>query len=110
VQQRLTDLGARSDADRVAHQLRRLGVDVARVWRGGRRGYGNALSPRELEVARLVARGMTNRQVATALFLSPRTVDRHLSAVMRKLDVHSRTAVALAVTESGLMGDDTNLG
>jgi DNA-binding CsgD family transcriptional regulator/tetratricopeptide (TPR) repeat protein len=110
VQQRLGELGARSDADRVAHQLRRLGVDVARVWRGGRRGYGNALSPRELEVARLVARGMTNRQVATALFLSPRTVDRHLSAVMRKLDVHSRTAVALAITEADLVGDDTNLG
>jgi DNA-binding CsgD family transcriptional regulator/tetratricopeptide (TPR) repeat protein len=110
VQQRLHDLGARWDADRVAHQLRQLGVDVARVWRGGRRGYGNELSPRELEVARLVAQGLTNRQVATALFLSPRTVDRHLSAVMRKLDVHSRTAVALAITEAGLMDDDTNLG
>ena len=108
VQQRLHDLGARWDADRVAHRLRQLGVDVARVWRGGRRGYGDQLSPRELEVARLVAQGMTNRQVATALFLSPRTVDRHLGAVMRKLDVHSRTAVALAVTEAGLLSDATD--
>jgi DNA-binding CsgD family transcriptional regulator len=106
VQQGLHDLGARWDADRVARRLRQLGVEVARVWRGGRRGYGNALSPRELEVARLVAQGLTNRQVAEALFLSPRTVDRHLSAVMRKLDVHSRTAVALAMAEA----DDPKIG
>lgn len=110
VQHRLAELGARWDADRVARRLRQLGVEVARVWRGGRRGYGDQLSPRELEVARLVAQGMTNRQVATALFLSPRTVDRHLGAVMRKLDVHSRTAVAVAVRDNGLLADDTKLG
>lgn len=109
VQQELHDLGAKWDADRVARRLRQLGVEVARVWRGGRRGYGNALSPRELEVARLVAQGLTNRQVAEALFLSPRTVDRHLSAVMRKLDVHSRTAVALAITEAE-PADDPKIG
>ncbi|HYJ68657.1 MAG TPA: AAA family ATPase [Nocardioidaceae bacterium] len=110
VQHRLAALGARWDADRVARRLRRLGVEVARVWRGGRRGYGDQLSPRELDVARLVAQGMTNRQVATALFLSPRTVDRHLSAVMRKLNVHSRTAVALAITEAGPSVDDPKIG
>ncbi len=97
-QDRLQELGARWDADRVAHLLRRHGVEVARVWRGGRRGYGDQLSPREQEVARLVAQGLTNRQVAEALFLSPRTVDRHLSAAMRKLGVSSRTALAVAAT------------
>ncbi|RIQ11027.1 ATP-binding protein [Jiangella rhizosphaerae] len=105
VQRRLRDLGARWDADRVAQVLRAHGVDVARAWRGGRRGYGDQLSPRELEVARLVAQGMTNRQVAEALFLSPRTVDRHLSAAMRKLGVGSRTALAVAVA-SDAAGDD----
>jgi len=109
VQAGLQELGARWDADRVARRLRQLGVEVARVWRGGRRGYGNALSPRELEVARLVAQGRTNRQVAEALFLSPRTVDRHLSAVMRKLDVHSRTAVALAIADAD-PPDDPKIG
>ncbi|PZF80585.1 LuxR family transcriptional regulator [Jiangella anatolica] len=97
VQVRLRDLGARWDADRVAQVLRGHGVDVARAWRGGRRGYGDQLSPRELEVAGLVAQGLTNRQVAEALFLSPRTVDRHLSSAMRKLGVASRTALAVAV-------------
>ncbi|NDL59851.1 helix-turn-helix transcriptional regulator [Phytoactinopolyspora mesophila] len=105
-QQRLQALGARWDADRVAHLLRQHGVEVSRTWRGGRRGYGDQLSPRELEVVRLVARGMTNRQAAESLFLSPRTVDRHLSAAMRKLDVGSRTALAMAANDGGLLADD----
>lgn len=96
VQGRLQELGASSDADRLAMLLRRHGVEVARVWRGGRRGYGDRLSPREGQVARLVATGLTNRQVAEQLFLSPRTVDRHLGSAMRKLGVNSRTALAVA--------------
>ncbi|MGH3448639.1 MAG: helix-turn-helix transcriptional regulator, partial [Nocardioidaceae bacterium] len=102
VQSRLRDMQARWDADRIARLLRAHGIEVARVWRGGRRGYGKQLSPREAEVARLVTRGLTNRQVAEELFLSPRTVDRHLGAAMRKLGVSSRTALAVAVTDGGL--------
>jgi DNA-binding CsgD family transcriptional regulator len=101
----LRALGADWDADRIARALRHQGVDVARAWRGGRRGYGDSLSPREVDVVRLVARGMTNRAVAEALYISPRTVDRHLSSAMRKLDVASRTAVAMAAGELGLLGD-----
>ena len=105
-QRRLHDLGASWDADRVARLLRQHGVEVARAWRGGRRGYGDELSPRELEVARLVAQGRTNRQVAELLFLSPRTVDRHLGAAMRKLGVSSRTALAVGAAQGGLLGPD----
>ncbi|MPZ27497.1 MAG: AAA family ATPase [Micromonosporaceae bacterium] len=105
-QQRLRDLGARWDADRVARLLRRQGVPVARTWRRGRHGYGDQLSPRELEVVTLVGRGMTNRQVGEALFLSPKTVDRHLRAAMRKLGKNSRTAVAMAAAEAGLLSPD----
>ena len=111
VQRRLHELGARWDADRVARLLRQHGVEVARVWRGGRRGYGDELSPREREVARLVAQGRTNRQVAEVLFLSPRTVDRHLGAAMRKLGVSSRTALAVGAARAGMLGpDDPNNG
>ena len=102
VERGLRALGARWDADRVARTLREQGVEVDRVWRGGRRGYGRELSPRELEVARLVARGLTNRQVAEALFLSPRTVERHLGAAMRKLGITGRSTLARLVAESGL--------
>ena len=102
VERGLRALGARWDADRVARALREQGVEVDRVWRGGRRGYGHELSPRELEVARMVAQGLTNRQVAEALFLSPRTVERHLGAAMRKLGITGRSTLARLVAESGL--------
>ncbi|MDO8209315.1 AAA family ATPase [Conexibacter sp. CPCC 206217] len=52
------------------------------------------LSPHELKVALMVAHGMTNREVAAALFLSPKTIERHLSRIYRKLDVRSRTELA----------------
>ncbi|OLF07821.1 hypothetical protein BLA60_26250 [Actinophytocola xinjiangensis] len=100
----LTELGARADADRVAGRLRRDGVEVPRPWRGGRRGYGDQLSPREREVVRLVVAGHTNRQIAAALSRSPKTVSSQLNSAMRKLGVTSRTALAVAVvqSESGL--------
>lgn len=102
-QQRLRDLGARWDADRVAQLVREHGREVARAWRGGRRGYGDQLSPRELDVVGLVARGMTNRQAAATLFLSPRTVEGHVKSAMRKLEVTSRTALAIAAIEAGVL-------
>jgi len=95
----LHERSAAWDADRIAKLLRSRGVEVARAWRGGRRGYGDRLSPREQEVAHLVAQGLTNRRVAQELFLSPRTVDRHLSAAMRKLGVTTRTALAVAIRD-----------
>jgi DNA-binding NarL/FixJ family response regulator len=52
------------------------------------------LSPREIEVLRLVAAGRTNHAIATELFVSERTVHRHVSNIFDKLGVHSRTAAA----------------
>ncbi|HEV2217957.1 MAG TPA: LuxR C-terminal-related transcriptional regulator [Candidatus Dormibacteraeota bacterium] len=59
------------------------------------------LSRREMEVARLVAEGLTNREIATRLFLSERTVDGHLEHVREKLGVNSRAQVAAWVTKQG---------
>ena len=102
-QHRLEELGARWDADRVALVLRQHGVEVARTWRRGRHGYGNQLSPREVAVIQLIARGLTNKQAAENLFISPRTVHRHVSSAMRKLEVSSRTALAMAAAEAGVL-------
>ena len=65
----------------------------------------DCLSPtsREMEVLRLVARGMTNAGVAENLFLSSRTVDWHLSSIYRKLGLHSRTEAARFASEHGLL-------
>lgn len=91
----LSTLGARGDALRVMHVLRNHGVEVKSPRLGGRRAYGDDLSPRELDVARLVVEGRTNREIGDILFLSPKTVARHLNSAMRKLDVSSRTALAV---------------
>jgi DNA-binding CsgD family transcriptional regulator len=61
------------------------------------------LSPRELEVLRLVAEGLTNAQVAERLFLSPRTVNAHLSSIYHKLGVGSRSAATRFAVEHGLV-------
>ncbi|MGX9226236.1 response regulator transcription factor [Streptomyces albus] len=62
---------------------------------GGAATVPNELSPREEEVARLVALGRTNREIAEVLFLSPRTVEQHVARVLRKLNVTSRDQVAV---------------
>ena len=57
------------------------------------------LTPQELQIALTVAEGCTNREVATRTFLSPKTVEWHLSHVYRKLGVTSRTAMIRALAE-----------
>lgn len=55
---------------------------------------GRGLTPRELEVACLIAGGLTNRQIADALVVSPETVKTHVSHILRKLKLRSRHQVA----------------
>jgi non-specific serine/threonine protein kinase len=65
------------------------------------------LSRRERDVAKLVAEGMTNRQIGERLFISSRTVDGHVERVRSKLGVRSRTEVATWALEHGLSSDRT---
>ncbi len=65
-----------------------------RTSRGAAAGGCPLLSARECQVAELVGHGLTNRQIAEKLFLSPKTVDVHLARVYAKLDVSRRAAVA----------------
>lgn len=83
-------LDAQRDVARVCQTMRRLGIAVPYPWRGGRRRYGLALSPREREVADLAASGKTNAEIAGALFLSPRTVESHVTNALRKLGGQTR--------------------
>jgi DNA-binding NarL/FixJ family response regulator len=59
------------------------------------------LTRAERRVAELVARGLTNREIAELLFLSSRTVEAHLSHVFRKLDLSSRAKLAALMAELG---------
>ena len=67
-----------------------------------------ALSPREAEIATLVAAGKRNRDVAAALFLSEKTVESHLARIYDKLGVHSRAALATIIA-AGLPSDNDAL-
>jgi len=69
----------------------------------GHRATTHGLSPREIEVLRLVAAGRTNRAIADELVLSTRTVDRHVSNILAKLRVSSRAAATAYAYEHGLV-------
>ncbi|NUR72832.1 MAG: AAA family ATPase [Hamadaea sp.] len=103
-------LGASADAARLRNTASTVvgktvaGKTSAEPRRRGRPGYGDRLSPREVEVVRLVAAGQTNPQIAEALTLSVKTVGGHIESAMRKLRVSSRTALAVAAVEQDLLG------
>jgi DNA-binding CsgD family transcriptional regulator/class 3 adenylate cyclase len=65
------------------------------------------LTPREREIAILIAQGMTNRQVAETLSISPATVERHVANILGKLEFHSRAGVAAWAVAHGLLRPDT---
>lgn len=88
--------GAETVRDLAEQSLRLLGV---RTWRRG--AAGAPLTAREEEVARLVAAGATNREVASTLFVSPKTIERHLVNLFRKLEVRNRTELAARLAEVG---------
>jgi DNA-binding NarL/FixJ family response regulator len=79
--------GALPWADRARRELAATGENA-----GAREPSAVAqLTPQELQIGLAVSEGRTNREVAEALFLSPKTIEYHLRNVFRKLDVRSRT-------------------
>ena len=60
------------------------------------------ITPRELEVARLLARGLSNRTIATELIISEQTAETHVKRILSKLRVSSRTEAAARAAEFGL--------
>jgi DNA-binding NarL/FixJ family response regulator len=59
------------------------------------------LSPRELEVVALIARGLSNREIAAALTISEKTAANHVEHIMTKLDLRSRAQVAVWAVRHG---------
>ena len=86
-------LGAQPWLQRAEAELRSTGRTVR-----PRDSRDDELTPSELQVALRVAEGLTNREVAGVLFLSPKTVEHHLSSIYRKLGVRSRTELARRMT------------
>jgi DNA-binding NarL/FixJ family response regulator len=65
---------------------------------------------RERDVLRLLAAGLTNRQIADRLVVSEHTVHRHVTNILRKLDLHSRTAAATHAMRAGLLDEPKMAG
>ena len=89
--------GAGLEIDAARSVFERLGAtpDLARIdslMKGAPSGHAHGLTPRELQVLRLVATGETNKAIAGKLSLSEKTIDRHVSNIFTKLDVSSRAA------------------
>ncbi|MEW1979567.1 helix-turn-helix transcriptional regulator [Citricoccus sp. NPDC079358] len=79
------------------------GIPVGESPEGHDRGTPDGLTPREVEVLRLVAAGSSNRQIAVELVISEKTVARHLNNLFTKIGVASRTAAAAYAFRNGLV-------
>jgi DNA-binding CsgD family transcriptional regulator len=86
------ELGAEPDRRAAEAMLRSL-----------RRGKERLLTPRQTEVLQLVAEGLTNREIAERLGLSERTVDRHVSDTLTRIDAPTRAAAAAIAISQGLI-------
>jgi DNA-binding NarL/FixJ family response regulator len=91
----------RLDQEPVQAVLAAAGVEVAHPTRSARPA---GLSDREVEVLRLVARGLSNREIAAALVVSRRTAEHHVQHIYTKVGVSSRAALALFAMEHDLLG------
>jgi DNA-binding NarL/FixJ family response regulator len=103
----LQDLGARPAANIVLRRLRELGArGVPRGPRPATRRNPAGLTARELEVLELVAQGLRNTEIAGRLVVSERTIDHHVGAILRKLDVRGRTQATTEAVRLGLVAQD----
>jgi DNA-binding NarL/FixJ family response regulator len=93
------ELGAITEQQAAEKSLRSLGV---RTWRRG--AAGEKLTDRERRIAALIAGGASNPEIAQQLFLSRKTVERHVSNVLKKVGVRNRAELAARVAELDIEG------
>jgi DNA-binding CsgD family transcriptional regulator/tetratricopeptide (TPR) repeat protein len=106
----LAALGAVETRAALLRERRRSGQVVPRGPRQRTRANPAGLTAREVEVVTLLADGLTNAQLADRLFLSEKTVDHHVSSVLRKLGEPNRAAAAAAARKLGLVPSAANMG
>ena len=99
----LAALGRQGDADREAQRAREELQALGAVVEAPKARPAGGLTAREREVIRLVARGLSNKQIASKLRLSEHTVHRHVGNILTRLDLPSRSAAVAYAAESGLL-------
>ncbi len=101
--EKLEDLGATAVATKTRQQLRDQGVRVPRGKAKTTRTHVAGLTARQAEVLDLLAEGLSNPEIADRLFVSPRTVEHHVSAVLSKLDAATRQEAVSRAREQSLL-------
>lgn len=100
----LQHLGAQATAALVARRLRELGATgLPRGPRPATRSNTARLTARELDVLALLSQGLRNAEIAARLYLSPKTVEHHVTAVLAKLHAHNRAEAIAAAARLGLI-------
>jgi DNA-binding NarL/FixJ family response regulator len=95
-------LGARPLTNRVSVRMRELGMSIPRGPRRTTRTNPAGLTVRQVEVLELLAAGLTNAEIGTRLFMSPRTAEHHVAAVLAKLGARTRRDAARRAAELGV--------
>ena len=96
-------LGASAASSLIKKEMRERGIK--KIPKGPRETTRNnpaGLTGRQVDVLKLLTRGMSNSEIASSLYISPKTVDHHISAILAKLNLHSRTEAAAYARTSGL--------
>ena len=97
-------LGAKPDAALARSRLRESGVrGIPRGPRPSTRANAAGLTAREVDVVALLTRGYSNQQMADALYLSPRTIENHIAAILAKLGAHTRADAAARAVHLALI-------
>jgi ATP/maltotriose-dependent transcriptional regulator MalT len=99
----LEDLGAAAAAARVRGELLDRGVKISRGSSRATREHAAGLTARQAEVLELLGANLSNSQIADQLFVSQRTVENHVGAILMKLDVSNRTAAVEVARERGIL-------
>ncbi|HKI43911.1 MAG TPA: response regulator transcription factor, partial [Balneolales bacterium] len=91
-------LGARATLEHIRQQMRELGIkSIPKGPRKTTRRNPAGLTIRQMEILNLLEKGLTNNEIGSQLYISPKTVDHHVSAIFSKLDIHSRYEAAAFV-------------
>jgi len=97
-------LGAQAVANKVRTQMRRSGIsNIANGPRATTRANLLGLTRREMQVLKLVDRGLSSKRIAAELDISPKTVDHHVAAMMDKLGAHTRVEASAVARDAGLL-------